>query len=89
MRRRESQLRVKGVGLKTRFVIAMTAALTLVMAAASYALHATATRIAHNVQTSTISFQQPKRIQSIEQLAQDDAVVDLELPLPPNIRFTP
>jgi len=54
MRRRESQLRVKGAGLKTRFVLSMTAALTLVLAAAGYALHATATRIAHNVQTSTI-----------------------------------
>ncbi len=55
MRRRESDLRVKGLGLRARFVLAMTAALTLVMLAACYVLHATATRIAQNVQTDTIS----------------------------------
>ena len=55
MRRRDSELRLKGLRLKARFVLSMTAALVLVMAGATFILHRTATRIAHNVQEDTLS----------------------------------
>jgi serine phosphatase RsbU (regulator of sigma subunit) len=45
---RDVDLRVRGLRLMPRFALAMTAALTLVMAVAGFALYETATRIAAN-----------------------------------------
>ena len=52
---REAELRVRGLGLGARFVVTMTAALTLVMALAGLVLYGAATRIAEGERDGAIS----------------------------------
>ncbi len=54
-RQRDADLRLKGFGLRTRFLITMTASLAVVMALGGFLLYGAATRIAETIQTNTIS----------------------------------